>query len=400
MTGQISQQVLNRIVIGNQLLSTAGSLTPNADPLAVAQAVLVAHDASELILAALAAHLKASFKDKKKTYLMDYVDAIELKTQISIKPFFQTLNEARISFKHNGILPTPHQFYHCVSEALKELDKASVACIGEPLDEVGLGMLIEDDVAQQLYHKAKKLNGEGKFKEALESLALCFKAALDATPYGVTVNVGEPESEAALHLLGCGVDPSMFLSVQRFLPIVDWFDAISWNPRGTGHPGNWTMENVDYCADSLLRIILQIQHSQFRPHAMPFEYVYEDVLTANRDGVVVQADETGGMSALFGQFGHSQRTVFGELKRGQTISGHLTPALESDLPSNWQKTSLDRANLFVISQPKTDLPRKLKPHTQLFVRSDLVTLSHRVRDTPSNRERFPHLFEKDSPEGV
>ena len=55
MTANPSQQVLNRIAIGNHLISTAGSLTPNADPLSVAQAILLAHDASELVLAGLAA---------------------------------------------------------------------------------------------------------------------------------------------------------------------------------------------------------------------------------------------------------------------------------------------------------------------------------------------------------
>jgi hypothetical protein len=54
MTAQISQQILNRIAIGNHLFPTANSLTPNADPLSVAQAILLAHDASELILASLA----------------------------------------------------------------------------------------------------------------------------------------------------------------------------------------------------------------------------------------------------------------------------------------------------------------------------------------------------------
>ncbi len=79
MTSQASPQVLNRIVIGNYLISTTGLLTPNADPLSVAQSILLAHDASELVLAGLAASIGATFKDRHKTFLMDYVNAIEEK---------------------------------------------------------------------------------------------------------------------------------------------------------------------------------------------------------------------------------------------------------------------------------------------------------------------------------
>jgi hypothetical protein len=183
----------------------------------------------------------------------------------------------------------------------------------------------------------------------------------------------------------------MFLSVQSFLPELHWADdGSTWNQRERGHEANWTRENATYCVDSLLRIILQIQHAPFSPHAIAFEYVYEDVITANQDGVVVEAFDE--MYGFFGRARRSQRKLFGTLSRGQTISGRLTPALDLTPPSMWEETSLDLADLFVISQPKTGLPGNLEPHTQLFVRAELVTLSHRVIDTPMNRRRFPHLF--------
>jgi hypothetical protein len=390
VTHQPSQQILNRIAIGSQLISTAGSLTPNADPLSVAQAILLAHDASELVLAGLAASIGATPKDRHKAFLMDYVNAIEQKKQLGIKLFFNELNEARIAFKHLGIPPNTTHFYDCVVKARRHLDETCRACLGQSLEEVGLEALIEEDAARDLYLQSKILNQQGSFKESLESLGRAFRQALNSTPFAFVVSVGEPETEAALHLLGCGVDPSTFMSLQEFLPSVDLGDAIRWDVRDRGHPANWTRENVDFCLAAALKIILQIQHAQFGAHAMPFRYVFEDVLTANTDGVVLNS-ERGGLYRLFGNEALSRKVV-GELNKGQYISGHLTPAYEFDTPSKWEETSMETANIYVVSQPKGDTLRELEPDTDLIVRADLVELSYRVNDDSETRERFPHLF--------
>jgi hypothetical protein len=184
----------------------------------------------------------------------------------------------------------------------------------------------------------------------------------------------------------------MFMSLQGFLPAIDLEGEVTWKLRERGHPGNWTRENVDYCLEAVLKIILQIQHALFRPHAIPFRYVFEDVLTANRDGVLVNAEEGG----IFGLTPDERprRKIFCELKKGQAISGHLIPAFEFDPPSKWEETHLESANLFVISGPKADIPGQIGPHTLLLVRPDLVEISYRVVDYPEARERYPHLFDQ------
>ena len=397
MMAKPSQQVLNRIAIGNHLISTSGSLTPNADPLSVAQAILLAHDASELVLAGLAASIGATPKDKHKTFLMDYVNAIEENKQLGIKLFFNELNEARIAFKHLGIPPNTTHFYDCVTKARKHLDEACRACLGQSLEEVGLEALIEDDGARNLYSRAKTLQQQGNFRESLESLGIAFRQALNATPFAFVVSVGEPETEAALHLLGCGVDPSTFMSLQEFLPSVDFGDAIKWRLRDRGHAANWTRENVDYCLAATLKIILQVQHAQFGAHAIPFQYVFEDVLTANTDGVVLNSEKGGMYRAL--SFRQPSRKAVGELNKGQQISGHMTPAYESDSSYKWQKTFLETANILVVSQPKGDSLGGIEPDTDIIVRADLVELSYRVRDDPETRERYPHLFPEAADDG-
>ena len=387
----MSQQILTRIAIGNYLLSTAGSLTQSADALSVAQTILIAHDASELILSALAASAGATFKDKHKTFLMDYVKALEEKKHLGIKLFFDELNEARIAFKHLGIPPNAAHFYDCVAKARKYLNDACVEFLGQTLEEVGLEALIEDDLARDFYSQGKNLRQQRKFRESLELMAQAFRQSLNATPFVYTVSVGEPDTEAALHLLGCGVDPSMFMSLQRLLPSIDHAGALTWNTRDRGHPANWTQENVDYCLAAILKIILQIQHAPFGAYAVRFQSVFEDVLTAKRDGVILQG-ERGGFHRLFHR-GRPQRELVGQLKKGQQVWGHVTPAYEFDPPNKWEKTTFENANIFVLSAPKGDSLENLDENIELIVRTDLVDLSYRVMDDGEIRKRFPHLFE-------
>jgi hypothetical protein len=152
---------------------------------------------------------------------------------------------------------------------------------------------------------------------------------------------------------------------------------------------------VDYCLAGVLKIILQIQHAPFNAHAIPFRYVFEDVLTAKKDGVVLQA-ERGGMHRLFyGLRGRPDREIVGELRKGQQVSGHVTPAFEADPPNKWAETPLDAANIFVVSQAKGDSIGILEPDMDLIIPVDLVEMSYRVMDRPEIRERFPHLFPAD-----
>lgn len=295
-----------------------------------------------------------------------------------------------------GIPPNTNHFYDCVAKSRRLLDEACRACLGQSLEEVGLEALIENEDARYLYSQSKTLSRKGCFKESLELLALAFRQALNAGPFAYLVSVGKPETEAALHLLGCGVDPSMFLSLQEFLPSVELSDEIKWDTRDRGHPANWTWENVNYCLGAALKIILQIQHAHFGAHAIPFDYVFEDVLTANTDGVVLNSERGGMYRVMFRD--RPSRKMIGELKKGQQIVGRATPAYDFDPPGKWEETPIESANIFVVSRPKGDALGELEPDTDIIVRADLVDLSYRVIDDPGIRERFPHLFNELAPE--
>ncbi len=95
--------------------------------------------------------------------------------------------------------------------------------------------------------------------------------------------------------------------------------------------------------------------------------------------------------------GPPSRQAIGELKKGQLISVHATPAFDFDPPRKWEETSLETANIFVASQPEGDILGEPEQDTDIIVRSDLVELSYRVMNHPGVRERFPHLFQDDEP---
>jgi len=391
MARNLPSEMLYRIVVGNNLLSTAGTTSPNADPLVVAQTVLLAHDASELILAALVSTTGITYRAKDKKFLINYVEDLEDKKNIEGKIFFNELNDARVAFKHSGILPTSLQFHDCIDKAKGYLNKACVKCIGKSLDEIDLTMLIENTEARKLYEQSKQLCKEKKMQQVLETLGLCFRRVLDDTPYQYIVEIGIPESEAALHLLGCGVDPSSFLSMQKLLPEINSLGEIKWNFRATGHPGNWSQDNIDYCMKTLLKIILQIQHAMFTAPAVPFNLIFEDVLIANRNGVSVYIED-GGAYAMLGT--KPDRRYFGELNNEQKIYGQLTPAMEIPPRGNWRETSIEFANILIVHNPKIEIIGnfEISDFSNLLVKPEDVEISHRLIDNQWVRERFPHLF--------
>src|SRR4029450_6438136 len=98
---------LHRLIISRQLLTSAGGpLSRQADAVAVARAILAAHDAAELVLATIGSELNANTSDK--TYLLQYPDALEKakpRPRFPGRPFLRRLNRVRNSFKHAGLLP-------------------------------------------------------------------------------------------------------------------------------------------------------------------------------------------------------------------------------------------------------------------------------------------------------
>jgi hypothetical protein len=386
MSIPIRRENLRRILLARHFLGMSPTqLSPSASPLTVAQAVLHAHDAAELVTAAVASHIEAPLK--QKMFLMEYIEAIEQKTRQAFpgRSFFSDLNEARRVAKHHGLLPAVADFHDAPEKTKMQLDSACRVHLGSGLEEIGLEVLIELDSTLDLYKQARNAKDNQDYKLALELLGRALRDLLDASPFVIEVGAADPK--AALELIGLGVDPFTFLSMQEFLPTVHFNGSVEWKTRETGHQGNWTCINVDFCLEAFLDIAVKVQNAPSRPVAVSFDYIFDDVLTAKTNEVVVHALDYFPIAT-----DPKLRRMFGVLSKGQTIRGHVIPALEHDPPSSWVPTDLASANLLVIQRPKADIPGPIDFQTVLLVRADLVELSYVPRDIKRVRERFPHLF--------
>lgn len=280
---------------------------------------------------------------------MDYVALIEQKTGKGFpgRGYFSNVNRERVSFKHHGILPNPQDFHTVVQRTTDHLEQACVDYLGMPLRDVDLSALIENATARTLYLDARRLNAAGDYQASLEALSHAVMEGVQNTPLEFSVRPGEPDSAVALELTAYGVDPGAYLTLQELLPQIDLTDfSILWNTRGKGHPGNWTEPKVAFCLDTVLDLILKIQRAPGRPSAVDFQWVFNDVLTAKRDGVIVHIQHR---MMLFPQV--DPPIFFGELKKGQQIRGTLTPAFRTDEAGGWEEAAaMEGAELFVVSK--------------------------------------------------
>ncbi|HEY6351990.1 MAG TPA: hypothetical protein VI636_21555 [Candidatus Angelobacter sp.] len=273
--------ILNRLVSARYLLDHSGPrLTKHSDSRAVAHAVLMAHDAAELALGAMAEYTQAPISDK--TSFPELLEAVNPKIQptgLTGLGDFKRLNKIRVAFKHHGLLPDTGTWFNVIDLISHYLDQACKAVFGIALTEVEAAHLIQDPEIVQLITEARSDNANEKFREALEKLAnALLKANLTLFNQPLSVLPGDPDPQQALLLTGYGVDPSSFIIMQQLLPTVS-ASGIAWKRHETGHPGNWTEENVSFCADTLIEVLLRLQSVHPLPQPTRFYHRYRDVLT-------------------------------------------------------------------------------------------------------------------------
>ena len=173
----IAPELIEQLLVARSILERVRTQTPSApDRHTVATNVLLAHDAAELVLAAIANHLGARPADRNKTFLMSYFDPIQKKrhpkTEVKGKRFFSQLNDARNGFKHNGNFPNTVQFARVGENTYEYVSNWCAKYAGLALDDLDYSALLHDEKLKLTYRQAKTLFTEKQYKTLLEQLAV------------------------------------------------------------------------------------------------------------------------------------------------------------------------------------------------------------------------------------
>ena len=273
---------LNRLIATRHLIDNSGQeLTPFSDPLAVAQKILIAHDAAELTLSALRSHLNLA----NESQFMPTARAVSHRAYPENEnvagaaiDLFNHLNDLRVAFKHRGNLPDVSSTYFVYFQIVETLDSMCDHLLGMPLTQIDHSAAIRKETVRDRLFSARNLIERTEYRNALEEISLALYDAFWDLDLPSHIIPGEASSEHALLLSGRGVDPASFITMQKFLPVTSNGQEIRWTLRGTGHDGNWTAEVAEFCLRTAIMTIVRLQSAPLLPTPIDFYNHYEDVV--------------------------------------------------------------------------------------------------------------------------
>ncbi len=286
---KLRKEVINRLVLAKSILSSAvGASSPQANSHLVARQLLNAHDAADLVFAAIADQKGKLVTKGRAPSMMECLTLLGRKADPQ-SAYFKQLNDARNGLKHVGNLPNIHQWSAVAEDVLKRLSALCNSMLGKRLEDVSeLELVLNADVRAHL-ESAHDLRDLGKHKEGLEEVGKALCVALQEQPDFWDIEVGNPKAEDALKLAAFGVAAHEFLRLQEFMPNVSRFlsepFAVLWEQSKFGHPGNWRPEVVDFCLSQCRLVALSVQTAVGAPHAFELNALYSYKITAREDGV-------------------------------------------------------------------------------------------------------------------
>jgi hypothetical protein len=282
---ELRPEVLRRVLLAKSLLSAGSSVSSQtANDHVIALHVLNAHDAADLLFAAIADHqnkLTAKGKSPAMTECLDLIDT----TAEKHAGYFKQLNDARNGLKHAGNLPNAGQWASVKPDVFQKLTLLCTDCFGASLDQLDESELMRNEEAKVFFLSAKDAAVCEDYQRALEELGKALLVTLHASSDFWEVQVGVAKAEDALKLSALGISAHEFLKLQEFLPFVYRTEAfeVHWRQGKFGHPANWRKESADFCINSYLRIAVCVENAAETPHALPFEHAYEYRVTATKD---------------------------------------------------------------------------------------------------------------------
>jgi hypothetical protein len=110
---ELRKGVVERLLLAKSLLSKLRfHSVAEPDSKFLAGEIMTAHDAAELVLAAISDQAGV-LPSKDKHYFMDYFEPLKTlhpERDVFAKEYFSQLNRVRVNIKHYGIFPDPRQW--------------------------------------------------------------------------------------------------------------------------------------------------------------------------------------------------------------------------------------------------------------------------------------------------
>jgi hypothetical protein len=393
---ELRKEVVERLLLAKSLLAKMRfHSVSEPDSKFLAGHIMTAHDAAELVLAAIGDQLGV-LPPKDKHYLMDYFGPLKKlhpDHEVYAKEYFSQLNRVRVNIKHYGIFPDPRQWARVGETSYSYISKWCSDYLGTALQMLDESTLLSSAEVKKFFHESQSAISAGDFKGALELLAMALFTLFWENAALRGLEVGRAKPEDAIRLSGFGVHGNDFLALQEFLPecvrTEDGALTTKWQRSKFGHPGNWRDNAAHFCADTFLDVALKIQDASWIPGAIHYLSLYEQKLVASRDGVEiwVKKPEPGAntMEQLLGT--KTRREVVRTLAEGESLRGTVTIAKD---PSSYilapERVTPEAPDTYMIAS---------RDPTPLFgyVLAEDVRVTSVPRDTEFVRKYFSWLPE-------
>ncbi|MDP3142422.1 MAG: hypothetical protein Q8N14_00535 [Candidatus Omnitrophota bacterium] len=350
----LRSEVIQQLLFSKWLLSQILS-PPEAkiSSFSLARKILIAHDAVEFGLAAIADQIGALPK-QNKLYLMNYFDSIKDKIhpgeEVEGKEYFRKLNTVRGNLKHVMILPEPNQWVNVDDKVYNHLTGWCRMYLQLELDALDNSILLRSPGVKELYDNAKKELSFGRYQQALELLAKALYLLFEENSALRSLQVGIARAEDAIKVAAFGVHANDFLSLQEFLPKVtktsDGKFTIRWEQEEFGHPGNWREDSASFCVDAFLDLALKIQDAEWIPGAISFLNLYEYKVEAIKDDVEIR-DKSN--EVIFAS-SSPKSEVIKSLKKGEFIRAGVSRTSKKHLGGLFQAHNIEEEEeIFIMS---------------------------------------------------
>jgi hypothetical protein len=217
MAKSLAPELTKRVIYSKYLMKRATTLQAEGHELALAEAVLVAHDSVEMLTRVVADELKVAPPQE----FMRFWKAVENKVgkEPPRKAAMDRLNHERVGFKHKGIPPNPATVGDLLRNAVAFCEEITREYLDVDYESVSLADLIQNADAREKVKEAETAKANGDLKGAIIALALAYDVLLEearkkhqASLIG-EINLPIPDRKLALEFAGVGRQLSKLVSI-------------------------------------------------------------------------------------------------------------------------------------------------------------------------------------------